>query len=78
MNLKVTALEQEIERLSDGAELENVSPHKMHTPDIFCTLKEIFSQAQLSLFLYPQIRSVILVSKRLYRPRFKKNKQRPY
>lgn len=28
MSLKVTALEQEIERLTDGAELENVSPLK--------------------------------------------------
>lgn len=30
MSQKVVVLEQEIERLSDGAELENVSPLKDH------------------------------------------------
>ncbi len=30
MSQKVTTLEQEIERLTDGAELENVSPLETH------------------------------------------------
>lgn len=35
MSQKVTALEQEIERLTDGAELENVSHLKTLTPPFF-------------------------------------------
>lgn len=34
MSQKVTALEQEIERLTDGAELENVSLLHTHTAQI--------------------------------------------
>lgn len=52
MSQKVTALEQEIERLTDGAELENVSPLLKHTSYFKLPfLKLCLSQSNASLSL---------------------------